>query len=217
VHVNLYTDTEFNSGGGKLLSAAMVSSQGHRWYEAIHLPEDVKLDYWPKHHVIPVLGKAQITRDAMLESLLQFLCQFDSVTLVIDNNTDANHFAKLFEEVKAPVLIDMLFVRPTKAVKHVSKVPHNALSDAYGLMEAVLGSTVVDHRGVSPRAVYTALEQRRLGLNVINSEFKFVDLDANGDVIVEVFPVKTSNRTTVDRWTDNYNHAIGSVLLTIPA
>lgn len=84
-------------------------------------------------------------------------------------------------------------------------------------MEAVLGSTVVDHRGVSPRAVYTALEQRRLGLNVINSEFKFVALDVNGDVVVEVFPVKTSNRTTIDRWTDSYNHAIGSMYLTIPA
>lgn len=216
-HVYLYTDTEFNSGGGKLISAAMVSSQGHRWYEAIHLPDDVVLDYWPKHHVIPVLGKERITRDEMLESLNKFLCQFDHVTLVIDNNTDANHFAKLFEEVKAPVLIEMSFVRPLKAVKHLSKVPHNALSDAHGLMEAVLGSTVVDHRGVSPRAVYTALEKRNLGLNVTNSEFRFVELDVHGDVIVEVFPVKTSNRTTIDRWTDSYNHAIGTLYLTIPA
>lgn len=215
--VRLYTDTEFNSGGGKLLSAALVSSEGHRWYEAVHLPDDVELDYWPKHHVLPVMGKAQITRDAMLASLADFLKQFSYVTLVIDNNTDANHFAKLFEEVKAQCLIDMQFVRPLRGVKHISKVPHNALSDAFGLMEAVLGSTVVDHRGVSPRAVYKALEDKRIGLNAINSEFRLVDLDINGDVIVEVFPVKSSSRTTVDRWTDDYNHAIGSILLTIPA
>jgi hypothetical protein len=216
-HAYLYTDTESNSGGGKLLSAAMVSNQGHRWYEAVHLPEDVRLEYWPRQHVIPVLGKPQITREAMLESLVKFLCQFDAVTLVIDNNSDANHFARLFEDAKAPVLIDMLFVRPLVGVKHISKVPHNALSDAYGLMEAVLGSTVVDHRGVSPRAVYGRLEVRHIGLNVINSEFRVIDTDAQGDIIVEVFPVKSSNRKTVDRWTDSYNHAIGNIILTIPA
>lgn len=216
-HVHLYTDTEFNSGGGKLLSAALVSSQGHRWYEAIQLPEDVKLDYWPKHHVIPYLGRPQLPRDEVLESLGAFLSQFDHVTLVMDNNTDANHFAKLFEDLKVPVLIEMKFVRPMKGVKHISRVPHNALSDAYGLMESMLGSTVVDHRGVSPRAVYTALEQRRIGLNVTNSEFRTVDMNAQGDMIVEVFPVKTSSRKTLDRWTDDYNHAIGSILLTIPA
>jgi hypothetical protein len=215
-HVTLYTDTEYNSGGGKLLSAAMVSSSGHRWYECCELPEGVEVDFWPAKYVIPFLGKPQITREAMIDSLRTFLCQFDTVTLVIDNNSDANHFARLFEDAKAPVLINMLFVRPMRGVKHLSKVPHNALSDAHGLMEAVLGSTVVDERGVSPRAVYTRLESSGLGLNTINSEFTFVDLDVNGDVIVEVKPVKTSNRKTIDRWTDDYNHAIGAVTLTIP-
>ena len=47
-----------------------------------------------------------------------------------------------------------------------------------------------------------------------SSEFKTVDLTHNGDVIIEVCPVKSSNRTTVDRWTDSYNHAIGSIYLT---
>ncbi|MNH68404.1 hypothetical protein D3C73_204830 [compost metagenome] len=213
-HAYLYTDTESNSGGGKLLSAAMVSNQGHRWYEAVELPEGTELEYWPRKHVIPLLGKSQLPREAVIESLKKFLCQFDRVTLVIDNNSDANHFAKLFEDAKAPCLIDMLFVRPLVGVKHISRVPHNALSDAYGLMEAVLGSTVVDHRGVSPRDVYGFLETNHIGLNVINSEFKTIDLTHNGDVIIEVCPVKSSNRTTVDRWTDSYNHAIGSIYLT---
>lgn len=215
-HVRFYTDTEFNSGGGKLLSAALVSSTGHRWYEAMQLPEGVDLDYWPSQHVIPFLGKAQIPREEVIVSLRKFLSQFDIVTLIMDNNTDANHFAKLFEEVKPRALIKMEFVRPRKGVKHLSKVLHNALSDAHGLMEAVLGSTELDVNGVSPRAVYTQLEAMNLSMNAINSEYEFVTLDEQGNIIVKVRPVHSGNpHKTLDRWSDSYDHAIGSCFLTI--
>jgi hypothetical protein len=215
-HVRFYTDTEFNSGGGKLLSAALVSSTGHRWYEAMHLPEGVELDYWPRHHVIPVLGKPQITRQEAIDSLHKFISQFDSITLVMDNNTDANHFAKLFEEAAARTLINMEFVRPLKGVKHLSKVPHNALSDAHGLMEAVLGSTAIGRAGVAPRSVYTQLEAMNIRLNAINSEYDFVTIDEQGNTIVKVFPVGSGGtRKTLNRWSDSYDHSIGSCFLTI--
>lgn len=215
-HVRFYTDTEFNSGGGKLLSAAMVSSTGHRWYEAIELPEGVELDYWPRIHVIPVLGTPQRTREEVIASLKKFVSQFDSITLIMDNNTDANHFAKLFEEAAATTLITMEFVRPRTGVKHLSKVLHNALSDAHGLMEAVLGSTQVDKDGIAPRAVYTQLEAQNLSLNAINSDYKFVTLDEQGNAVVKVFPVGNSNaRKTLDRWSDSYDHAIGCVFITV--
>lgn len=215
-HVRFYTDTEFNSGGGKLLSAALVSSTGHRWYEAMHLPEGVELDYWPSQHVIPVLGKPQIPREEAIASLKKFISQFDSITLVMDNNTDANHFAKLFEEAKARTLITMEFVRPLKGVKHLSKVPHNALSDAHGLMEAVLGSTDIGKAGVAPRSVYTQLEAQNLSLNAINSDYDFVTIDEQGNTVVKVYPVGRSDaRKTLDRWSDSYDHAIGACFITV--
>lgn len=215
-HVRFYTDTEYNSGGGKLLSAALVSSTGHRWYEAMQLPEGVDLDYWPSQHVIPVLGTPQRPREEVIASLRKFLSQFDIVTLVMDNNTDGNHFAKLFEEAKPRALIKMEFVRPRKGVKHLSKVLHNALSDAHGLMEAVLGSTQPDINGVSPRAVYTQLEAMNLTMNAINSEYEFVTIDEQGNAIVKVKPVHSGNPLkTLDRWSDSYDHAIGSCYITV--
>lgn len=215
-HVRFYTDTEFNSGGGKLISAALVSSTGYRWYEAMHLPEGVELDYWPSQHVIPVLGKAQITREEAIVSLRKFLNQFDIVTLIMDNNTDANHFAKLFEEAEPRTLIKMEFVRPRQGVKHLSKVPHNALSDAHGLMEAVLGSEQIGRAGVAPRTVYKQLEAMNISLNAINSEYDFVTTDTHGNTIVKVFPVGSGGtRKTLNRWSDSYDHAIGCCYLTI--
>lgn len=216
-HERFYTDTEYNSGGGVLLSAAMVSSSGYRWYEACHLPEGVELDRWPAEHVIPVLGKAQITREAMIASLRKFVSQFDSITLVLDNNNDANKFAKLFEEANAHVIINMVFVRPLIAVKRISKVPHNALSDAHGLLEAVLGSTDIGKAGVSPRSVYSQLEQAGIGLNAINSDYEFSETDFHGNIIVKVFPVAINGaRKTLDRWSDSYDHAIGCCYVTVP-
>ena len=216
-HERFYTDTEFNSGGGKLLSAALVSSTGHRWYEAIELPEGTVLDYWPRVNVIPLLGTPQLPRASVLKSLAKFISQFDSITLVMDNNTDANHFAKLFEELQLTTLINMEFVRPRTSVKTLSKTPHNALSDAYGLMEAMLGSTSVDHKGIVPRDVYTQLEAKGIGLNANNSEYEVVALSDSGDFIVKVYPTSNgSTRKTLDRWTDNYDHCIGCCFVVVP-
>ena len=213
--VTLYVDTESNSGGGALLSAAMVSSQGDRWYETVLLDNERDIEWWPALNVLPVMGKKQIPHhDAML-SLSRFLNQWDAVTLVMDNDSDAKHINRLLATRTLRTLVNVKFVRPVIAVKRLSKVPHNALSDAYALMEAVLGSTVVDHRGVSARAVYAPFEQMGVGINAINSRFETIDMDDQGNILVEVSPVSRSGRTTVDRWTDDYGHAIGSRVILI--
>lgn len=216
VHKRFYADTEHNSGGGTLLSAALVSSDGDRWYGANQLPEGVVLESWPKEHVIPVLGIHMVPREEMVASLHSFLSQYDAVTIVVDNNTDAKHLSHLMAELELTTVINLQFVRPTVAVKHLSKVPHNALSDAYGLMTAVLGSEAINAQGFSQRSVYTQLEAVGAHLNAINSDIEFLSYKDNGDIVVKVAPVKTKGaRTTLDQWTDSYAHAIGQCFITV--
>lgn len=214
--VTLYVDTESNSGGGALLSAAMVSSQGDRWYEAIQLVPADSLDMWPARNVIPVLGKRAVPLHAAIHSLSKFLNQWDAVTLVMDNDSDARHISRLLATRGLETLVNIRFVRPPVAVKRLSKVPHNALSDAYGLMESMLGSTVVDKTGVSPRSVYSIFDKAGIAINVSNSQYETIGMDDQGNIQVLVTPVSRSSRTTLDRWTDDYNHAVGNRVLTIP-
>lgn len=215
-HKQFFADTEYNNGGGFLIAAALAATDGAHWYEAVIPEEGTEVTGWAKHHVLPVLGKVAISRVDMVASLAKFLSQYDSVTIVMDNNNDAKHFGHLFDIMDKKTLIQLQFVKPRTGVKHLSKVPHNALSDAYGLMESVLGSTVRDCNGVSPRAVYQQLADKNIGLNTINSEYRFEGINDQGDAIVKVYPISTgATRKTLNRWSDSYEHAIGHCYLTV--
>lgn len=216
-HVRLYCDTEFNSGGGEIISAAMVSSQGHRWYQACH-PEG-ELDYWPRKYVIPVLGIPQISKEEMAESFKKFTSQFDVITLVVDGKVDARHFADLIDKHGYPSqLFNFEYVRVPDGLKKVSKVLHNALSDAQAYMSVVLGSKAVDARGVAPWDVYSVLDQRGVGLNTTNSRFEVIAQAENGDMIVEVFPVCAGgNAKRKYSFLGNYNEeVVGVYRLQVP-
>lgn len=213
-HIRLYSDTEFNSAGGELISAALVSVCGERWYEACLT--DAPVHFWPKAFVIPHLGVEQKIKQEMAKSFQKFMSRFDQVTIVVDQKADAKHFADLICHMNKPdQLINFEFAKPTAVVKHHSKTPHNALSDAICFMELLLGSKEVDERGVSPWSVYSELDKRGIPLNLGNSKFEVVDQTANGDFVVEVFPISDGGERA-KRWKfTDYFHQVGVYRLTV--
>lgn len=140
--MRLYVDTEFDGFGGDLISMAIVSADGHEWYG---IRRDVKInDPWVREHVAPVLLADKVHciahDDEWRYSLHSFLEQFDNPTIIADWYTDLVHF---FECFKGPDH-SMTFVYPCKAElrlidKYDSKTPHNALSDARAIRDAIEG------------------------------------------------------------------------------
>lgn len=134
--MRLYVDTEFNGFGGELISMAVVSDEGHEWYEVLPLPEVV--DPWVEANVVPCLGKAPVDSLAFRMCLHSWLKQFESPTVIADWYTDLVHFFSVF----AGRDHSECFMYPCKAQlmdisEYESAVPHNALSDARAIRAAV--------------------------------------------------------------------------------
>ena len=133
--MKLYIDGEWNSYKGELISMALVSNEGHEWYQVLQV--ECELDSWVLENVIPKLGKQPIPYREMQSSLEVFLSQFDSVHIIADWPEDIARFCDLLvtgagERINTPPLtLEIL------RVDSVSVNPHNALADAIGLMKYV--------------------------------------------------------------------------------
>ena len=135
--MNLYIDCEWNGYGGELISMALVSGDGHEWYEVLGCASPVK---WVVDNVMPLLMKTPITRVQMQLSLAAFLSSFDVVNIIADWPEDIESFCALLitgpgERINTPPLT-MEIVR----IDAESAIPHNALEDARGLAIAQHGS-----------------------------------------------------------------------------
>lgn len=128
----LFLDCEFNSYKGELISMALVSANGHEWYEVIPC-EDI-IDHWVADHVMPVLGKEPLKDKAELsKSLALFLSQFDQVNIIADWPEDIAYLCNAIvtgpgERIDTPALSFQII-----RIDAPSRVPHNALSDAIGI------------------------------------------------------------------------------------
>lgn len=143
-----YLDTEFNGFGGALMSLALV-------------PDDVRLpafyrvvdwgggeiDPWVKEHVVPFLGGPPQPRAAVSAELADFLARAESPTVVADWPTDFEHLLSLLivgpgQMASAPDF-GMEFRRlPGFNTADHSRIPHNALSDAWALRHHCVATTV---------------------------------------------------------------------------
>lgn len=132
--MRLFLDCEFDGFDGPLLSMALVG-QGYEWYEV--LPHFVIKDLWVEKNVIPVLNKKPIEKDLVQSSLQAFLSKFDHVEIVADWPDDIKYFCQFLitkpgYAINTPPLSFVL----DRSIKYVSKIPHNALEDARGIMNS---------------------------------------------------------------------------------
>lgn len=138
----IFIDCEFNGFGGELISMALVAEYGGEWYCV--LPEPRVWDEWCFENVFPVLGTPAPTlyatsRAAFRASLANWLSQFDNPTIVADWYTDLFHFFDSYrgndhtESIVFPCRAELVNDVPDFA----PAVPHNALSDARGIRDAL--------------------------------------------------------------------------------
>ena len=139
--MRLFLDTEFNEFQGPLISMALFPEDRNRdpFYESLGCDAPGP---WVAIHVMPVIGKAEVSMPRFQEKLQAFLNQWDEVTIVADWHEDIAHFCNSLttgpgQRIATPVLKfeirrDLHTVPPL--------MPHNALSDA----EAMLRSAEVN-------------------------------------------------------------------------
>lgn len=141
--MRLFLDCEFNGFKGELISMALVSDMGHEFYEVLPYKNPIP---WVEKNVIPVLGKKPVEDMKMFQwQLFEFLKQFDSIHVVADWPEDISHFCMALltaapgERINTPPLTLEIM-----RVDSVSDLPHNALSDAVGIRNLVLGNERIE-------------------------------------------------------------------------
>ena len=133
---NLYLDTEFNGFEGSLISLALVSPEGHEFYEVLDYSSMI-VDPWVQKHVIPVLNKPSINCKQFQQNLKNFLNQFQQINIVCDWPEDIVHFTKFLINgpgtriLHPPMTFELDYNLPDTSI--YSKIPHNALEDARAL------------------------------------------------------------------------------------
>lgn len=132
--MNLYLDTEFDGFGGKLLSMALVSSDGNQFYEVLDRPIT---DTWVRNNVLPKFDKSPISLCTFQIELQKFLSRWSHVTVIADWPEDIAHFCSALiigpgTRITIPQLDFKLI-----PITSVSNIPHNALSDAIGIKSAL--------------------------------------------------------------------------------
>lgn len=141
-NTRLYLDCEFNGFGGQLISMALVAEDGREWYEVLPLPITATHDFvdpWVRLNVVPILGKPPISHASFRQSLFAFLANFDNPIIVADWYTDLVHFFSCFagrdhsESRSYPCRAQLVASVPGYAPKQ----PHNALSDARAIKDAL--------------------------------------------------------------------------------
>ncbi len=133
--MRLFLDCEFNGFRGELISMALVSEEGHEWYEVLRCENPVP---WVAENVIPIMEKPPISARALTSSLFMFLFQFEAIHVVADWPEDISHFCNALitgpgQRISTPPLT-MEVVR----VDSTSDLPHNALADARGIKTSIL-------------------------------------------------------------------------------
>ena len=133
--MRLFLDCEFNGFGGELISMALVSNEGHEWYEVIPCSDPVP---WVAENVMPFLNQAPLENStALTQSLGRFLSQFEVVKIIADWPEDIALFCRALStgpgvKISTPLLSFLIL-----PIESQSRIPHNALEDAIGIREAL--------------------------------------------------------------------------------
>ena len=142
----LFLDCEFNGFGGRLISMAIVASNGDEFYEVITWEKYSNTIPWVAENVLPKLNKLSIREDEFQNRLWNFLLKHPNEAIIADSPADFKYLLERCEFMtnESPskyryinLEIKMHFVISDK---YESEVPHNALSDARALKKWYMGS-----------------------------------------------------------------------------
>jgi hypothetical protein len=143
-HTIAFIDCEFNGFGGDLISMAIVAPSGDEFYEVIECKKPAP---WVLENVMPVLNKQTITIDLFKKRLGNWIGKYDSIYLIADWPDDIRYFCQSVilspgQSMKLPTVMKMQII----GVDIESKIPHNALSDAKAIMQAVYSDANANHQ-----------------------------------------------------------------------
>lgn len=133
--MKLFLDCEFNEFKGALISMALVSEEGHEWYEVVPCETPGP---WVAQNVMPILGKPAVSVEEMQRSLQQWLAQFDAVHVVADWPEDIAHFCSALITGPGYRLDTPPLTMEVVRIDADSELPHNALADAIGIRDALV-------------------------------------------------------------------------------
>lgn len=131
----IFLDCEYNDFQGELISMALVSEEGHEWYEVVPCLYPTP---WVAEHVMPILHKAPVRYQEMQSSLWRWLAQFPSVHIIADWPEDIVHFCRALITGPGTRIDTPPISFDIRRIDSESALPHNALWDARGLKNAVL-------------------------------------------------------------------------------
>lgn len=144
-----FLDTEFNGFGGELISLALVSEFGDQdFYVSLPLPE--KIHSWVAQNVIPYLRFVppgvdhELSRVEAAQYLETYLANDPDPIIVADWPDDLGYFCHLLVTGPGEMIginglrLELINGAGFSAAVN-SKVPHNALHDAYALKKFYLG------------------------------------------------------------------------------
>lgn len=127
-----YLDTEFSRFGGQLISLAIVTDDGEEFYGVLPLPSD--MHPWVAEHVVPFLVKEAEPHHAFRARLATFLRRIAPGPIYADWPEDFVHLLQSICEPNGVMVKVELDLRLIASGDVKSVIPHNALSDARGLM-----------------------------------------------------------------------------------
>jgi hypothetical protein len=132
--VRYFLDVEFNGFGGQVISLALAPEDpgAPEFYEVLGCADPVP---WVAAHVMPVLGRAAISRGQMVKLLAAYLQEEAHPVVMSDWPEDIAQLASLMltgpgSRMPSPRITMELLDLPLFDSEGLSATPHNALSDA---------------------------------------------------------------------------------------
>ena len=132
--MKLFLDCEFNGFGGELISMALVDENEKYFYEVLPCMNPTS---WVFNNVIPILNKQAIDLKEFKKNLFNFLNHYETIHIVADWPEDFSLFLTtlMLQQgvcMTTPKLTMELWGSDTNQTID-SKIPHNALQDAFAL------------------------------------------------------------------------------------
>lgn len=137
--MNIFIDCEWNDSGNgvnNLLSMALCAEDGREFYEVLPW-QHLHINGWVMENVIPILNKECVSKRKFQELLRDFLKPYVRTHIVADWPEDIAQFCNVLitgpgERLATPQLTFQIVSVFGPGAE--SKIPHNALEDARGIM-----------------------------------------------------------------------------------
>lgn len=155
--MRVWLDTEFNGFQGDLISIGMIAEDGQFLYAVRNATQQMDIDPWVQENVIPFMGKAPHSDYIVLwehdtsikQRLEQFLMKYEDVNIIVDWPDDIQHLCKFMITGPGLMINTNKNMRLTftldRNLDGVSEVPHNAIFDAIGNMQATHDREYIDN------------------------------------------------------------------------